>query len=424
MLSKILEKVACYQLTSYLHSVNILSPSQYAFRSRHCTEDAVLDAVERLVSNIENGLVSSVTTIDLSKAFDSVDHDVLLTKLSWYGVDTRWFGSYLSGREQIVRGGRVTLPMSCGVPQGSIIGPILFILFTNDLSGYLTHGRLISYADDTMHLDCAPPDGPGLDDLKNRLEFTVTQLQSWFSANSLKMNKKKTDFMLVGSKPNLKKTTHFHFDIDESSVHASNKVKILGVIVDSSLSWDAHVTQVVQKCNGILVSLFRFRHYFSVEVRQILIQAYVFPHITYCLCVWGGTGKGQLLRIQKVLNFAARIITGTKKYDHITPALNSLGWPKIETLVARRDAVKVFKALKREGTPAEIRAMFTLRSAVSSRDTRAAVRDDLHLRKRDLTCSQRAFSYRSASAWNRLPSTVRSASTLGAFETAIRDVVR
>jgi len=102
-------------------------------------------------------------------------------------------------------------------------------------------------------------------------------------------------------------------------------------------------------------------------------------------------GKGQLLRIQKVLNFAARIITGTKKYDHITPALNSLGWPKIETLVARRDAVKVFKALKREGTPAEIRAMFTLRSTVSSRDTRAAVRDDLHLRKRDLTCSQRAF---------------------------------
>jgi len=154
--------------------------------------------------------------------------------------------------------------------------------------------------------------------------------------------------------------THFHFDIDESSVHASNKVKILGVIVDSSLSWDAHVTQVVQKCNGILVSLFRFRHYFSVEVRQILIQAYVFPHITYCLCVWGGTGKGQLHRIQKVLNFAARIITGTKKYDHITPALNSLGWPKIETLVARRDAVKVFKALKREGTPAEIRAMFAL----------------------------------------------------------------
>ena len=166
----------------------------------------MLAAVERLVSSTDTGLISSVTTVDLSKAFDSVDHGVLLTKLSWYGViDIDWFSSYLSGRGQIVRGGRSCLPVTCGVPQGSILGPILFILFTADLPCYLSSGSLSTYADDTVHLDCASPDENGLTDLKNRLEATVKELQAWFNANSLKMNEGKTDFMLVGSKQNLKK---------------------------------------------------------------------------------------------------------------------------------------------------------------------------------------------------------------------------
>ena len=99
---------------------------------------------------------------NLSKAFDSVDHDALLTKLPWYGItDVSWFSSYLSNRRQTVRGGDVTLPVTCGVPQGSIIGPILFIVFTSDLPAHLTHGCLISYADDTLHIDSASPNRTG-----------------------------------------------------------------------------------------------------------------------------------------------------------------------------------------------------------------------------------------------------------------------
>ena len=114
----------------------------------------------------------------------------------------------------------------CLRSQGSIIGP-LFILFTGDLPCYLSHGSLIAYADDTMHLDCALPDESGLDALKSRLEATLEELKAWFSANSLKMNEGKTDFMLGGTKQNLNKSTNFYFQIGDSVVRPSEKVKVL-----------------------------------------------------------------------------------------------------------------------------------------------------------------------------------------------------
>ena len=406
-------------------SVHSILASDHHYMSFRCVpaEPCHLVSVrhERLASNTDKGLVSSVTTLDLSKAFDSVHHDLLLCKLAWCGVsDLEWFRSYLTGRQQIVRGGNRTLPVTCGVPQGSIIGPILFILFTTDLSAHLTHGVLISYADDTVHVDCAYPNESGLVDLKARLELTMCELNDWFSSNSLKLNEKKTNFTLVGSKHSLTKSINFSFKINDAVLLLSENVKILGVVVDPVLSWDGHISSVVQKCNCILVSLYRFRHYFTKDALKIIIEAYVFPHITYCLCVWGGAAKGRVNKIQKLINFAARIVTGVKKYEHITPVLKSLNWARIESLVVRRDVTKVYKALVLDCAPTEIRGLFTPRDAVSARETRATDRGSLHLHRCRLTSSQSAFSYRAAVEWNRLAHSVRATPTLRGFKTAIR----
>jgi len=399
-LSKILEKVACHQLRTYLCEHNILSATQYAYRPSHSTEDALLDVVEGLVKNTDSGEISSITAVDLSKAFDSVAHDLLLTKLQWYGIDPVWFKSYLTDRKQMVRGGTTTLPVTDGVPEGSIIGPILFTLFTNDLPSHLSHGRLISYADDTQFLDHAPPNEPGLGALKTRLEQTIGEAQNWFSANSLKMNNAKTDFVLVGTKQSLENVNNFHFDIDNERIEPSEKTKVLGIIVDSKLTWEKHVTSVVQKCNHILISLYRLRHYFTSDVLKIIIQAYVFPHITYCLSVWGGTNKCQLDRVQKVRNFAARIVSGTKRNEHITPAMEALGWPKIDAMIAERDAAKVAKALSGSLPPA-IQNLFTPCSSVALRETRLSVSSKLHLPRWNLKIRKRVFSYRAAMEWNK-----------------------
>ena len=314
----------------------------------------------------------------------------------------------------------MTLPVASGVPQGSIIGPIIFILFTSDLSAHLTHGGLTSYADDTLHVDCAIPDGPGLAELRTRLELTLRELHAWFSLNSLKMNGSKTDFMIVGSKQNLKKVQNFSFIVDDASIKPSKTIKILGVIVDPLLTWEAHISHVVQKCNKILFSLYRFRHYFTPDVLKILVQAYVFPHIVYCLCVWGGAAKGQMYKIQKLINFSARIVTGFKKNQHITPALNSLDWPRIDALVARRDVTKVWRLLRTEGMPSNVRELLVPRSAVSVRETRSTDSGDLHLQRCRLSSTQKTFSYRASAAWNALPQSVRDVQTFRAFRAALR----
>ena len=419
-LSKVLEKVVCDQLSLYLSTNHILYSRQYAYRHCHSTEDAVLDAVDWITKNIDDGAISSITVADLSKAFDSVDHGVLLRKLGWYGVDPSWFLSYLSGRSQVVRGGSETpLPVTHGVPQGSIAGPILFSILTNDLPCHLPNCRVIAYADDTQLLDRARPDD--LMALSFRIQASLATLETWFRSNSLKMNPKKTDLMLIGSRQNLKKTRDFQLSVSNTTLIPSGSVRLLGVVLDPVLSWDAHVTQTVKKCNALLISLYRFRHHFTTYILKLLIETHVFPHILYCLSVWGGANKSQLYRIQKLINFAARVVTGTRRRERISPALKTLGWKRVEDLIAERDVVKVHKALYGEHGPSAVRDMFVRRSVVSTRHTRASCAGRLDLTKCRLTLTQKSFRYRAATAWNRLPASVMDCSSLSAFKSALKN---
>ena len=404
VLSKITEKVVCLQLTSYLAAHHIITPCQYAYRPCHSTEDALLDAVEWLSRKVDESHLASLTTIDLSKAFDSVDHDVLLKKLVWCGIAPKWFASYLKDRRQVVGGCSNVLPLSHGVPQGSLVGPILFLIFINDLPNFLPHGRLLCYADDTQILDAATPDTPGLSSLKGRVEESMRCLRNWFLSNGLKMNADKTNFTLIGSKASIQKADGFHINVSGTAIHASKSVKVLGVFIDQNLSWDIHISSIVRRCNSILISLYKIRHHFNSAALKLLVEAHVFPHITYCLSVWGGASQGQIGRVQKVLNFAARLVSGTRRREHISPVLAELEWTSVNDMTLQRDCRNVDRALHINDAPHALRDMFVTRAEVSDRQTRAVTSGTaaLHLPLVNLTSTQMHFPYRAAAAWNRL----------------------
>ena len=378
VLSKILEKVVAIQLMSYLTQNNILSPHQYAYRPSHSTEHAMLDAVDWIEKHVDDGHVVSLASIDLSKAFDSVNHALLLNKLEWYGVSSAWFASYLYNRRQVVTGGGSDpLHVSHGVAQGSILGPILFLLVTNDISSFLTHGRLLSYADDTQILDHSPPTAVGLSSLKARVEKSLSELQTWFQQNSLKMNPRKTSFTLIGTKQTLAKTPGFEIT-SGLTIQPSKTVKILGVLLDQQLTWQSHIDAVVRRCNAITISLFKVRHHLTPEVRKLLVETHVLPHIHYCLSVWGGAAQCHLHRVQKSLNLAARMVSGVRRSEHISPTLAALGWHGVNDMVRTHDCALVARAVNGTCPPA-ITAMFTPRAEVSLRNTRAIAAGTLDL---------------------------------------------
>ena len=421
VIMKIVERAIHQQLYHYLSHNHLLSPTQHGFRPRHSTETALLSVTDSILAATDRGEISMLCLVDLSKCFDVINHDILISKLRLYGIETSWFAAYLQGHTQSVSlydgSSRQVLsgplPNNMGVFQGSALGPLLFTIFANDLSLYTGDAVAFQYADDTQILVSGPRND--LRGLTSRMEASLSSLNIWFSSHALKVNATKTQLMVFGSRQNLRNLPDFKISFRNTELQPCAQVGNLGVVFDGTLSWEAHVSELSRRCMGVLIGLSHARQSLPDGVLKTIVTALVISRVQYCLTVYGNGSQKNFDRLQKILNFAARVIFGRRKFDHVSDLRDLLGWmpPKFmadyHTLITARKVTK-------HGEPQALASFFTSNSDARDRSTRQDHR--FHLPRPRLETGKRRFGYRAAVLLNRLPADAVQLSTARFARTA------
>ncbi len=335
-ISKIAEKVIKFQLQGHLDRNHIVTDCQFGFRKNHSTEACVLSMLNTLYEDTDAGKIGGVIFIDLKKAFDTVSHNILLRKLTSIGISNSslpWFDSYLRGRTQLTRvSGKSSdqRDISIGVPQGSILGPVLFQIYVNDLPTYMSSCQISMFADDTaiyasahMHME-----------LELALQDDLHSVSQWLLHNRLSINAKKSKVMLVGTNAKLRCNPELKLFINNVRLENVTEYLYLGVMLDSGLKLNLHVQFVYDKCIKKLGLIAKTRHLFDRQTSRLLYITIVLPVIDYCSSVYMVANQTELDKLQKLQNVALRLIN---QLSAMCPVYELHHRAKIDTLATRRE---------------------------------------------------------------------------------------
>ena len=358
---------------------------------------------------------------------DTVDHDILLNRLhvsfGISGSSLSWFRSYLSGRRQSVRCGGVNsilVDVVCGVPQGSILGPILFLIYTADLPSIVTaHGLSVHlYADDSQIYGSCRPDCTSA--LSSSLYSCSNSVSEWMRSNRLQLNADKTDVMWCASARRIASLPSAPVNIAGSDVLPVSTVRSLGVLVDSDLGAASHVRMVVSKCFAALRQLRQLRRYVSDECFRSLVVALVHSRLDYGNFILVRSPAYRLRYLQSVLNAAARLTYRLGRYDHITDALVSLHWLRVPERVDYKLAVQSYRVLH-GAAPNYLNVLRRTADLVSRQRLRSSASERLEVPAYKLnTVGRRSFAVAAPLFWNTLPLDVQTAPSLPVFRARLK----
>ena len=433
-LSKLVERIVAAQIRSHMDSHDLGNTFQSAYKVGHSTETALLCIKNEIHLSLSKGMPTTLVLLDLSAAFDTIDHDTLLSCLSsrfgFAGSALKWFRSYLQDRFQSVKIGSSLsnlFKLKFGVPQGSVLGPLLFSLYTTPLSQVIrkyTGVRYHFYADDTQLFIHLSPD----DSLKSfdHLKSCLNDIQVWMSENKLKLNPDKTEFIVFGAKDRHKwLSDSLPVNILGNCLSPADVVRNLGVLFDAKFCFTNHVNSVIKSCFISLRDLHRIRRFLSVDTSVVIANALVSNRLDYCNSLFRSLSSRNATRLQYVQNAFAQFVTGASKYTHITSTLRTLHWLPVRQRIIFKTLVLVYKYLT-TGQPKYFAPYLPLyKSAVNTRHSNPknlfllvpSYCPSIHKSKVHFNNS---FSYDAPKLWNDLPYDIRSAPNLSSFKSRLK----
>ena len=409
-LSKVLEKCMVKRMMSFLSKYSIITPHQYGFLPGLSTFNAINSILEHVYDAFNEKQHCVSVFLDLKKAFDTVDHCILLRKLEYYGFRGKvlsWFASYLKNRTQKVRIGNTlsdTVVTNIGIPQGSNIGPVLFLIFINDCTVASDVALYSLFADDTA----LSFKSTSMFDLINSVNTELTKVYKWLQANKLTLNTAKTEWILFSTAKGYVVPQNGVL-IDNLPIARVYSVKYLGVLIDSNLNFCDHIIYISKKVSKTLGVLFRLRNLLSIEARINLYYALIYPYIMYCILVWGKTYDSHLNRLILLQKKIVRIITNSAYDAHTLPLFYQTKILKI------KDVYKYF--LGQYSFTSNLEGNFTY--PTHDINTRNAGNPIPQFARLNIT--QRSLKYCAPSLFNSLPSEIRNCNKIPKFKKMYRN---
>ena len=423
ILNKIIEKTIYTRLNSYFNKYNLINNRQFGFRTGHNTTMAVAELYEKVLKAYDNGDATCAVFLDLSKAFDSVNHDIILHKLYKYGVRGnvwRLIQSYLTSRKQFVFDNNMSSDfcnVDVGVPQGSVLGPLLFIIHINDLINS-TNLNILNFADDTLLYF-------NFNNTKTAelyLNKELSKVMQWLDTNNLKLNIKKTKYMIFA--PNQSKYNNINLQPkfqDSTVIEKVYEYKYLGLIIDHKLTWKTHISYLKGKLSQSLGILYKLRHLVSKKVLITVFHSLFLSHLNYGILCWGRSSKTVIEPLVTLTNKALRCINFCDPREHVEQFLLKDHLLQVNEIFQMELAKFMYK-YNNNSLPVCFNSYFTKVNDQHNYNTRAS-KSNFFIPRKLCSKGQRSLDFLGPGLWSEIPGSIKNKKSLSLFISSYKSIL-